>query len=578
MAICGCTGGGVTTCEAIVACIRPYLGRGLRWNADAQRLEVCLSSDAGNTLIYGSDNCLYSPGGGTPPPDTGRKTIAGLPTFVCGARDCAALMAPPGSDAGIDHAISHNIDIIDAHCWSAADGVSVWAPYSATSPNQIEFYSTSPGIGGNANTISSSDFQNLFSDAGNPYNPCGNNNAAPTSLKPTGRDVNWYGWFAPTQYWHTAVTVLREISARAVVIMRTDGSTRDVNAAINAVNQVAGQTWVMISSYSGTDGIDDIINAGITPCFDVDNNTTTTPASLTALGIQWVLIRADQTTARIQSFIDAGLEVLVTTDSTQYQTAQFTAMGARGIMAWDPVYACNKHFADPTSMVGRDATYGTRTTKFGDLTSDTHSYGLLGARGFAHNDEPGRWEEVRYQWIGDTTRVNWATTLVGSLSPLPTGVNNYTLAWREKVPSGTFPSGTFAKVGVILCAADDRDWATTTASIARPGMNGYVFSCVIATGAEHGLLEAGRLDNGIFTSLGQSSIMRNWTIDLFSNFTLAVTPTQFVFTRDHPDGDYSMTVTDATYRGPYIFRMKEEGDTQQFIRVTDSWTLNNMTA
>jgi hypothetical protein len=567
MAICGCTGGGVTTCEAIAACLRPYIGRGLRWNAANSRFEVCLSTDAGNVLTFGADNCLYSPGSGTPPPDTGRKTIEGLPEQAFSAADCGALIHPPGSIAGTDHAIANNIDIVDVRVYTLTDNVSAWAPFDNNT--NIDFFSTNPAapiLG--PYQLSSNDWKTLYSDAGNPYNPCGNNNNAPAGDKPTGRDQNWFGWRAPTQYMQTTLDMLRMINARAVVFLKHD--TGEIDGAINAVLQAAAQPWVIIFGETANE-VSEVLAGGIVAGWHVNINTTVTPAEVVASGATWVYIRSSQDTARIQSFINAGLEVVVHTDSTHYETTLWHGNGARVVAAWDPVYARNQFPPVIPGSQGHRTYYETGTTKYGHLTRETGEFFLLSGRGYALNTLPAQYEEPQYQWDGGTVMAYASTGMGYFRLPDPADFPNIDISWTEHLV-GAVAGGAFAKSGLFVCFADDRDFATPNATVAQPGINGYF--CYIRTSTtNNGQLQIARIDNGLYTLLGTSPTNSAWTANSSKNMSVRITPTTIrIFT-----GSVTIQVTDATYRGRYIRRGKEENSTNQFTRAISNVNMSTFT-
>lgn len=567
MAICGCTGGGATTCEAIAACLRPFLGRGLRWNATTNRFEVCLSRDVGNSLSYGTDNCLYAPSGSTPPPDTGRKSIATLPDFVFGGLNCAGLLYPYNATKGIDHVIDNNIDIVDSWTVRSVDGIALWSPYPNGQEN-ISYYTTSLSTS-SPNLITATTWSSLFSDAGNPYVATSQNSPAPTAMEPTGRDQNWWGWHAPTQYLRTVAAELRHTAARAVVILRTDTSA-DTPSAIDAVRISAAEDWVIIATHETVTGVSDIIAAGMTPAVNIDANTTITPTDVLASGAQWVLIRWDQTQTRIQSFITAGLEVIVINNSTHYNTNLWRTNGARGVLCWDPVYARGA-LGTGFYSYRTNPDYTTRMPQHGHLTVDTNRFAGITGRGFSHTDLDGQYEEARYNWPDSSTPMNYAQT-GQTYNPIP-GYTSYTISWEDRVV-GALPNQNFTKMGAFIGFADDRVFSTLNATVAQPGINGYHCFVRCGTGTLGGQLVIGRIDNGLYTELATSVSRIAFPADTWVVLRVRVTPTSIIMERGSTTVD-SATANDTTYRGMYFKRSKEESATGTFLRCTRRWTLTN---
>jgi len=56
----GVISAGALDCAAVRACITA--GPGLSWNPATGVMSACLSTDAGNDLSFGVDNCLFAPG------------------------------------------------------------------------------------------------------------------------------------------------------------------------------------------------------------------------------------------------------------------------------------------------------------------------------------------------------------------------------------------------------------------------------------------------------------------------------------------------------------------------------------
>lgn len=533
-----------------------------------------ISGDAGNGLSIGSDGGAYSTTAGTPPPDAGRKTVAGLPAFFFSAHTSGSLMHPYGSPRGVEHAIANGIDVVDNWATAASDGIAVWTPYNEGTA--LGTYTTSES-GAGMSSITSAEAAGLLSDAGNPYTPVSQRSDAPTADKPTGRDENWYGWLAATWHLRLVAEQLRVINARAVTTLRCNG-TIDAPAAIQAVTRANAAASTIIYVWpSNTAQVALITAAGIAAGVNVDRDTTVTPATVTASGATWVFIYWMQDDARIASFVSAGLNVVLVTDSTHYQTTRAQTLGCRGVMCSDPVYARGA-LGTPAALQYRKTSqnWDSKGTRYGMITRRTSDYRIVDGRGVTINGIAGIGLTPEFQWVDGSTPVAYAQMLVGEMCPIaePT---SYVIDWSLNI-RGSQPTQNFCKAGVFFGFADDRDFAILSAGTAQPGINGYHAFVRPGNGSLGGQLVIGKLTNGGYTELAVSPNRINWSPNSWGALRLTVTPAQVQLQRIQ-SGSVTQTVTaaDPDYRGPYFKISKEEADGAggTFQEFTDNWVLTD---
>lgn len=571
----GCTGGGGGgDCdEFIVGCLCPNTNVPLACTEDGQ-LGLMFSSDAGNIAQLGTDQGLFVPSDGTPPPPTGRKTIAGLPAQFFGGFGTGNLMTPMGSPAGVEHCVAKGIDWIDNAVATTLDGTSMFTPYSSS--NAISAYSTNTSTN-TMGQISTAEARGLFVDAGNPYQPMSQNQdiAAPDT-DPVNRDENWYGWKSATWTLPTTAEMLERVNARAVVYLNC-GLATDVAPAVSAVAIARAQTWCIVGvTVASLSSASTVTAAGMTAGLFLDTDTTLTPAAIVAAGVTWVIARYTQTDARLNALAAAGLNVVVLTDSTHRQTGRVrtTLVGMRGVTCGDPVYARGQ-LGTAAALSYRRSTleWSSKGLHYGGLTRKTANFQVLDGRGYTTNAENGHNLEPQYQWIDGSTPVGYAGNNLWELMPLATPAA-YTIEYYAMI-RGAQPTSNACKFGVLFGFADDRDIAVQNITVAQPGVNGYWAFIRPGNGSLSGQLVIGKITDGIYSELAVSSVRQNWGLNSFGRFTLAVTGTGITFTRYRTADQYSVTTTDTSFRGPYAKESKDEavGAGGSFNLLLDRWTV-----
>lgn len=563
MARCGCQGAASNTCEAIVLCVAGALGPGLMYNAQTGKIQVRRSRDGGNCLRFGSDEGLYVACDGGGPNPGGGHTIDDLPEqVIAGSSGGAGLIQAYASPAAIEYAVANRIDFIDCFSFTLADEVAAWGPFGATTP--IEYYTDNPS-GSEARVIGSDMWTQLNSDCGVPGgNPTGRNSGArEEDLTPDG---GWYGWYQAPYQLMTTADALRRIAARACVILQhsAEGPV-DIQANVNAILGIQAQAWAMPSM--GTTALSSVqtyVDFGIEHvCINVSGHTTITPAQIVDSGATWIKILDTQPMDRIQTFIDAGLNVLVGYNARQTTGRQMLEAGARGLISHDPVYqrgALGDEWLQYRSSV---MTFGSRLTEVGGLTRVTDTRRILDARGYAEQDEYGRFFQPEFGWDGNTP-VSTQTQLLGKFCPIPSP-EAYRLTMAVQVDQGDLPSGATPKLGWLFASDNDLDPSYNTADAPPTTRHGY--AAFIRVGAsQNGELNLGVYGtDGQFTNLAQGTSGGPVTANQWVELELEVTTPTITFRRlDGTGGE--ITVDNTDWRGPYAFHMWEDvlGDGEAF--------------
>lgn len=572
MARCGCNTAQSTTCEAIMACIAANLGAGLDFNEVTRQLELRISTDTGNVAQIGSDGGFYSPAGAPPGPMTWPKTVATLPAQPLTASGGSGLVIPTTSPLAIEHTIANNIDIYATSVYTLADGVAfehlddrddVINPY-VDNPSAITW-----------RNLGSTNLPSLRYDAGTRLSPTAR--SAPNQF--TEPDGGWAGFYSAPFTPRTVAELLRIIRGRAVVTMfvRFEGLTpadndqaiASVASVVQAVVDAGAQDWVIIMPQDNYDDstrtpINDmmalITGAGITGGVNIfteqDNVDPWTPAEILATGATWVDIASPShpsgaDAARISEFVNAGLEVMVFTDARQYWTDWAFDLGARTVRCRDAVYGRGGR-GQPGDLAYRQnfiPGLETRTAVNGGMTPLNAFATAVFDQGFARLDEPGRWFPPRYAWVsGSALYAN--NQLLGTICPIPDTTNfELRLRIRREGATSTFPSR-FG--GIFWGFADDRDIANAPSQPNNPNRNGY--GCIIreplSASVHQGIY---RQDAGVEVALATTTTGPGWQSNIWVDLTVTVAADLITFHVNAGGSEATVSVSDATYRGPYVF-------------------------
>lgn len=583
MARCGCNAASATTCDAIVLCVAANLGSGLRYDSVNGVIAVRLSGDADNAASFGSDGGIYVPGAGaSPDPASGRRTIAGLPEqFAGGSATGAGSMVPIGSPNGIEYAVANALDIVNISTLALADDVAIarWAaPDSALSDRTDNPSNIDVGL------ISSVTLPSLLVDAGARDNPTGRNSDAPASL--LSPDGGWYGFYANNYTPMPLTEALHQLAARAVAYLAILGgvieseSERYLAAAMDAVIQTGAQDWTLVGVQGYMDDgagnfvpspintwVGDVIAAGMTPAVDLfDDNAggfAVTPAAVVASGADWVRIGVDENNnassfARVQTFIDAGLQVIVhLRSSRQFDADQAYTIGARGITSDSPVYSRGARGEAGDLDYRKEVVIPgliTRTPMEGALTRLTNNGIDVADEGWARQGVEGRFFSAQFGWEGGIGP-NLNSQLLGELCPYEV-TSDYRLRLRCRIDSLTVgvPAGLTPKIGVFFNSPTDQDIAWFTADPNPEHINGYWVSIRVGS-VNPGDITLGKYNDGFFTILDTDTSIPSITQDDWIFFDCRTTGSLVSVSIGHSTfgSDVTVSATDSDHRGPYAF-------------------------
>lgn len=552
---CGCSASGPTTPEEIIDIIGLRAlcqGQGLEYDEIQRCIRIALAQDANLEFDpFGRLRNTCCDDSVDPQPQACVKTVDQLPDFVVsGQGGGAALLHPYGSQQGIDYAIDHSLDIISNDTFSTTDEIATWALYGPDVFLHGYTDTTSSTLTGA--DIASHEWINLLVDAGTRDNPTSDGAYAPEELKePYG---GWYGFFAPQYHPQTLANVMRGLSKRAVTwaniaYSSTDAelNQRNLRAALKAVSVACNADSTILAVHSDmAPRVPDIINAQVTPAINI-SSTDFTPQMVIDAGVEWVRISGNRSDGAIQPYVDAGLQVILYTNSRQWITQKAIDLGARGITAWDPVYA--RGIVDPVFQYYRrnEAKYYLKQTDLGALTHMTDDLSLISGRSFHKESEAGM-----FIWV-TTARLRNAV-LIGEVCPLPSPADD-SYTFRVQVdhysPGEQLPDGNGPKIGVIICGATDVDPTELEgdhvgyACFIRVGVSGVQGELVIAK------YNAG----GPYEELAASTTMEPVTFNDWVDLRVDVTATTITLTRTDTGTPYSVTATDSDYRGPYVHWM-----------------------
>jgi hypothetical protein len=582
MVRCGCNAASATTCDAIVLCVAANLGPGLRYDSVNGVLAVRISGDADNAASFGSDGGVYVPGtGASPDPASGRRTIAGLPARAAGASSTGGgSMTPFGSPDGLEYGIANRLDILNISTFALADGVAVarWEGPDSALSNRTDNPS---GIANKL--ISSVTLPSLLVDAGARTTPTGRNSGAPASL--LSPDGGWFGFYARNYTPVTLADALHQIAARSVAYLAIyAGVTQTelegfISGAMNAVIQASAQDWTLVGVPGYMDDgsgdlivspfatwVADVAGAGMTPVVDLFDDASggnvITPAEVVATGAQWVRFAATEVNggtsfARIQTFIDAGLQVYVQVRSSrQFEVAQAYAIGCRAVSSDNPVYsrgargeAGDLDYRKTTVIPGLI----TRTMVEGGLTRQTNTGSAASDIGWARQSADGRYFSAQFGWVGGLG-AHLHSQLLGEICPYEV-TSNYRLAFRCRVDptQATAPAGAAPKLGIFFNAPTDRDITYYEPNAAPTYINGYWATIRVGTN-NPGLVVLGKFNDGNFTVLNDTSIdFPSITIGNWIYFWVTTTSSSITLEVGHTGPVQSLTVADSDHRGPYAF-------------------------
>lgn len=351
---------GSTACNAVMDCVGANLGAGMEYFPAAHRIGIKVSGDDGNVVGFGSDGGLLVTG--LPDPGSAGVTLNSLPdnNLVCSSLGAGYAVMPDGYRTSYELAMAdehiHMIHVPvrrskDLMLYAVNDRNTGWytndaygnPPVPTRYTDQVESqWSTQlivrpSGVATPSPTPSTSD---------NPYNTL----------------WGYFGFGNPVQQGLLRVEEVFRITARRKCLYLT---CNDVGGAadtqipaftiyhlIDLVESWGLQKSVIISGQLGTGdqdvasmklGLQTAASKGIAIGVHITNAAEATanpPQSLVDLGVTWVglSIGISNITAVAQSYIAAGLQVLMFVLDRQTHWTVTQNIGARGAICSDPMY------------------------------------------------------------------------------------------------------------------------------------------------------------------------------------------------------------------------------------------------
>jgi hypothetical protein len=565
---------GKTGCAGIVACLAGNLGPGLVYNEASGDLQVRLSSQAQNAASFGPDGGLFVPSGGTPPtPATCLQTIADLPAApdTVGAWTLAQLRGPYSSPYQLDYCLATGNDIIHFRCATSSDDVGVVPDLNN---HRMEETRSSIYTSQEIRQLSAETCAQTMNYAGDEDDPVAF--GPPDRLPKDERKGGWYGFLAQRYYQPLLTDFLAKISGKAVALIDcTVAATvpypesTAIIGAMRGVLQYCAQAWAMIGVSMISNAVT-VKNAGITPLMIPETpatwGTAALPyavADLQAAGITWIVLSDKYADSVFTTYKNAGLQVLMYTNSRHSQRTRVAALAIRGAFADDPVY-----YRGPVTSVwpygyrAETDPWTHRKVGTGQLTYRTDNKAVASGsgavRGRTDQAEPGLFLPASF---GAT--LGRPSVLVGWLCPLASPTN-YTITWDMKWTSLAAVSTSRAKMGLLFGAATDREpyeWPQGDAvqnPNAFPEGQKTLYRVFQRQNGEIGIAKWASQASAI-TYLATTATPA-MTVNAWNSYSLTVTPTQITFRRTAPNGTvYTVTAADSQYRGGYFWVEKEEG-------------------
>lgn len=351
-----------TGCDAIFSCISARLGPGMRYNPTTKQLSAAISADGGNTLTYGTDNGLYTSGGGTG--TDSYATVAGLiaqTNPVVGGSYGAGLSMHPEGDI-TPYRVGMDMELPLLHV-----PVRRTREYFLVAQHYRDLGNYNPTFSGEITTN-----QDLAMLQRTWYQPGG----APTGdgFNPTFAPQAGYFGFATRDSRRAPLLsdVFNATQRRCVLYLEckdigigasdTPSPSDTINELITLITRYGLTKSVIVGiefpatattadNASILAGIANLRAAGIATAASLTSDEMVgriTPANMTTNGMTWAMItytEADSFPAKVKAYKDAGIQVMLTGCHRQYHynlvinTALFGTGGLKGILAYDPIYA-----------------------------------------------------------------------------------------------------------------------------------------------------------------------------------------------------------------------------------------------
>lgn len=376
---------GSVACGAVMDCVGASLGSGLQYFPEVHRLAARISTDAGNMVGFGSDGGLLVTG--TPDPSLGGVTIAGLrATNLLGSSYGAGYaLWPEGTRKSYEIAMAdEHIGLVHVPVrrsrefllyavhdrnlgWYTNDGVS-----NGAVPNRPT-NTVYTGWSHLMRVIPSGAESPDPSAPGEPYNPL----------------YGYFGYGNPPVQGALVLEDVFQITARRkcmyLEVKDLGGSAGTPIPAftffhlVDLVKKWGLQKSVIISAELPTGdqdvaGIKQGLQFAQSNGIEIAAHLTSLPeatanpaASLVALGCTWVGLSYAIPPETVQTYVAAGLKVMMFTADRQWHWTRQQEYGVRGAFCSDPMYASGH-------------TYGFRYRVINPLVGDPHVFTGMSAK------------------------------------------------------------------------------------------------------------------------------------------------------------------------------------------------------
>lgn len=336
-------------CDTVMTCVGGNLGNGLTYNPGTQQLSVKLSAGT-NQATFGPDGGLLvtgAGGGGS----AGGQTVANLPTAVNSVIGSTWGAGSSLWPEGIHAAITAARDL------AGTQVRMVHVPVRSTS-DEFPICLAEP-------------FMGWYMQDGNAFTPrdLEHREHSNVLIKPGGdppaAEGGYWGFYEDTSKGSPTLGDIMDALARRVVIVAevrdtiSPGNTADRIKVV--VPQYEAQSSVIVAAEpvpaTGPVGptILEAVSASISgsgmpvgAVLRTKQQVLDYPAAtLNTLGVTWVFLHQDlvdpfhpnYAAGAAEAYVAAGLNVMLTWVNRQYQVQRATALGLRGCLCTDPIYA-----------------------------------------------------------------------------------------------------------------------------------------------------------------------------------------------------------------------------------------------
>lgn len=532
-------------CDIVTGCLSSSLCRGLSYDGTCVGMD--LSAEDGNVLSFAEDGGLF---GQCDTAVTCGVTVDNLPAFVIGGTYAAGWNNGPPVAESYERAVSLGVPLSMSTTQRLADGTYLCAA------SDLNSGANTPTSNRGFHEISSNAARSILYDHETAWEWCRPQrslDSLPRILDIVrGRHVTTLR--APREASAPQTGTVQELvdqvvnaCAQANVIITSEGP--EATAADRQRLSVARSAGLLTGVYIRVEA-----DAAIHP-----------PAALVAEGVKWAFIHRGVSDAVIQTYVSAGLQVIVTRVNLRVEVARAQSLGVRGVTAEDPAYASGR---------------------LSPRRSDPWAWPNWA------NGQMGPAQIVRSIWrnqVGQTcTRDGWSTTavsagwrmpdedpgaitgavLLGWAAPLPSKTA-YTITWEQwwQVLDGNRRNSN--SFGLVIGALDDampiNDDQTAGPNTGPGRTSGYVLLHQVGDPAAptNTTMTINRITKGAAAgaAVGATGTKQHLAAGSWVRFRVIVTATTITYQRLTSANavQYAATVTDSTHRGDYIWAVKLQG-------------------